>query len=910
MRLEHWLYTVPLRLRSLFRRRQVEQELEDEFRYHIELKTEEYLSRGLSPEEARHAALRAMGGLEQRKEECRDTRRVRYLEELVVDFRYAGRSLRHSPAFALTTILTLAVGVIGTALVITTYNALALRPLPVKDPNGLVLLKREFRKGGSGEAFSNAEFRHLSEHNSVFEGVVAEAEYDTVLAQLPDLDQAIHGGPRQILIKRVSENYFSVLGADAIAGRTFTLRGPSSGEPVAVLSYSSWQRRFHGDPRVLGQTVLVYGTPFTILGIAPSDFVGTGLPPVPPDLWVPLPMEAMVEPGRNRTAHPEEPRLRLVGRLKAGVRPRQAQAVLTVLVQQFETRALLEPVTSAVKADPPAYFIEPNNPQFRALSFLLLACFSMVLLIACANLANLFLARAAARRKELAVRAALGASRGRLVRQLLTEGVLLGLVAGALALTVAPWLCDFIWLEIQEHIIFRFTDLYVFTFRFTPDIRVLAGTVAVSAMAGILFSILAAVSSSRVDLRDAMQDHVAQWTTGRRWLLVSVRDALIAAQVLFSLVLLINAALLARGMVRGQATLPGLETHHVIDIEFSGMENLGYDGAHAAALREQLAEKLSALPAVTGVAFADHVPLLGAGANTISVAGKAEEHTSDNHISPGFLTVLGIDLVQGRDFTAADLARRASILIVTESTARHLWPDENPLGKIVLTGKTHAPLEVIGVARDACTVVLGRVEPLYLYLPAAPDAPLADVFVRTRGETSSSIPLILGAAASIDKNLPSLASVHGMDDALWFQRLPSKIATLLALGVGSLALLLASVGIYGTIAYAVTQRTREIGIRIALGARPLSVLGLILGRTLKLVGIATGIGLAASALASHALTTLPFGLSSLLLFGLNPQDPLAFAAIAFFLALLALSAAYLSARRATRINPMEALRYE
>ncbi|MBZ5536284.1 MAG: ABC transporter permease [Acidobacteriia bacterium] len=910
MRLEHWWYTVPLRLRSLFRRRQVEQELDDELHYHIELKTEEYLSRGMSAEEARHAAMRAMGGVEQRKEECRDTRRVRYLEELILDFRYAGRSLRHSPSFALTTILTLAVGVIGTTLVITAYNALALRSLPVKDPNGLVVLKREARKGGTGTAFSNAEFRHLSEHNAVFEGVVAEAEYSTVLAQLPDLDRARHGEPRQILTKLVSENYFSVLGIEAIAGRTFTPQESPGGNPVAVLSFSSWQRRFQADPGVLGQTVLLYGTHVTIIGIAPADFVGTGLPPVPPDLWVPLRMEAMVEPGRDRAAHSEEPRFRLVGRLKPGIRPQRAQAGLTVLVQQLETRERLEPLTAAVKGDPPAYFIEPNNPQFRALSLLLMGCFSMVLLIACANLANLFLARSAARRKELAVRAALGASRGRLVRQLLTEGVLLGLAAGSLALMVSPWLCDFIWMEIQERIIFRFTDLYVFTFRFTPDLRVLAGTFAVSVVAGVLFSVMAAVASSRVDFRDALQDHVAQWTTNRRWLRVSGRDALITAQVLFSLVLLVNAGLLARGMVRGQAALPGLETHHVVDIEFSGIENLGFDGEHAAALREQLAEKLSALPAVTGVAFADHVPLLGAGTNTISVAEGSTERAFDNHISPGFLSVFGIDLVQGRDFTAADLARHMSVLIITESTARHLWPDENPLGKIVLVGKTRAPMEVIGVARDACTVALGRVEPFYLYLPAAPDAPLADVFVRTRGEATSSIPLILGTAASIDKNLTSLASVHSMDDALWFQRLPSKIATLFALCVGSLAMFLASVGIYGTIAYAVTQRTREVGIRIALGATPISVLGLILGRIMKLVGFATGIGLAAAALVSHVLTTLPFGLSSVLLFGISPKDPLAFAAIAFFLALMALSAGYLPARRATRINPMEALRYE
>jgi ABC-type antimicrobial peptide transport system permease subunit len=363
-------------------------------------------------------------------------------------------------------------------------------------------------------------------------------------------------------------------------------------------------------------------------------------------------------------------------------------------------------------------------------------------------------------------------------------------------------------------------------------------------------------------------------------------------------------------MARGQKVFPGFDTTQVIDIEFADIENAGFDSAHTAALREQLARRFSALPEVTGVAFADHVPLLGAGTTTVAAPGKAAEHAFDNQISPGFFSVFGIGIIRGRDFTADDAARRPLVVVITESTARHLWPREDALGKIIKVGDAQTPAQVIGVVQDTRTVVLGRVEPLYVYLPAAADAPIDDVFIRTTGESQTLMGLVLNASAAINNKLVSLASVHVMNDALWFQRLPSTIATLFATSVGSLGLFLASVGIYGTIVYAIAQRTREIGIRIALGAQQVAILRLVLMRMMRLVGAATCIGLGLAAALSHALTALPFGMGSLLLFGVSPLDPLVFATVAVFLALIALSAAYLPARRATEVDPMVALRYE
>jgi predicted permease len=898
------------RLRGMLQQDRLGKDLDEELRSHIEMRATDNMAAGMTPEEAGYDARRRFGNVSLLKQDTRAKDIIGWLDTVMHDVRYAVRLLRKSPGFTLASVLTLAQGVIGTTLVFIAYDAIALRTLPVRDTKSLAVLKRQLRKGGESTAFSEAEFRNLSEHSQVFEGAIAETGYDTLLAQLPDIGQKKPVEPRQVLVKLVSENYFSVLGVNAIAGRMFTEQEHDGAEPVAILSYSSWQRRFRSDPGVLGQSVVLYGTPITIIGIAPSDFIGTGLPPVPPDLWIPLALQTRVEPGRDPAHYRDESRLRVVGRLRPDVSAQQAQAELTAIVLRFETSRGLEQITSAIKTDPPAYFIEKGNPQLQSLAALLLVSFGMVLFISCANLANFFLARATARRKEMAVRRVLGASRGRLLRQLLTEGVLIGLAAGALTLIVAPLLCDFIWRDIQSRIMLRLSDLYVFSFRFSPDSWVLASTLVVSIAAGLLFSVLGAVHCTRANSHEALQGHIAQWTANRGKLRLNARDVLIAAQVVFSVILLVNAGLVARGMARGQKVFPGFDTEQVIDIEFSDLESAGIDRAHTAGLREQLVHRLSALPEVSGVAFADHVPLLGAGTTTVAEPGKAAEEAFDNQISPGFFSVFGIRIVRGRDFTPADAASHASVVIITESTARHLWPGEDALGKIIRMGDAQTPAQVVGVVQDTRTVVLGRVEPLYVYFPAAADAPIDDVFVRTATKGQTSIGLVLSATTAINNKLAPLALVHVMDDVLWFQRLPSTIATLFATSVGGLGLFLATVGIYGTIVYAVAQRTREIGIRIALGAQAVSILRLVLLRMMQLVGVAIGIGLVLAAALSHALTVLPFGMGSLLLFGVSPWDPLVFSTVAGFLTFIALSAAYLPACRATKIDPMVALRYE
>jgi predicted permease len=830
------------------------------------------------------------------------------MESLLQDLRCGVRVLRNSPGFTTVAVLTLALGIVGTTLVFNAYNATAWRPLPATDPQRLTILERRLVKGGSRTQFSIEDYRHIRDHARILSGVAAEGGYDTVLGQLPDLASGKLAEPRQTLIKLVSDNYFDVLGMAVNAGRVFTAADHET-SPVAVLSAASFHRRFRDDPRVLGQTVRVYGAAVTIVGIAPKDFIGSGNPPVPPDLWIPLSAEGVIMPQRAARNEQEE-RLRIVGRLKPGSTLAQAESELTALALQDEKDRGVEPVTASIVGGPAVYFVDPDaNPQYRALAGLLLASFSVVLLVACANMANFFMARATARRREMAVRTALGASRIRLVRQLMTEGVLLGLAGGAVAVLAATWVCNLIWLEAEQRIIARSTDLYYFAFTFTPNWRVLAATCGVSVLAGALFSLAGALQSSHVDLNGMLKG--CELTIGRsRGLRLNMRDLLIAAQVTLSVVLLVSAALLARGMVRGQSAEPGFDTHHVLNIEFGGLDTIGYDTSRVGDLRQQLHARMSLIPGVSAVAFASHVPLLGIGQTKVVRQGQPLLDALDNDVSPGYFAALGIPLVRGRDFIASEIAQRAPVLIISQATARNLWPGQDAIGQVIQVGTPPRSMRVIGVAQDVKSFHLGEIEPYMLYLPLAPDAPVDDVFLGIRGDASRALAPALRATSEIDTRLPSLGNAHSMDDALWFQHLPSTLATMFAAVVGSMALFLASVGIYGTIAHAVAQRTREIGIRIALGAPHASIVRLVLGRTMALVGGGAGLGLAAALVVSHAITAIPFALGYIFLFGVSPRDPLVFGGVGAFLLGVALVAAYWPARRATRVDPVVALRYE
>ena len=364
-------------------------------------------------------------------------------------------------------------------------------------------------------------------------------------------------------------------------------------------------------------------------------------------------------------------------------------------------------------------------------------------------------------------------------------------------------------------------------------------------------------------------------------------------------------------MIRGQSSEPGFSVHDILDLEFAGLDTAGYDASRMTALREQLRVQMARLPGVAGVAFSNHVPLLGFGQADISKPGGATHRAFDNNVSPGYFATLGIPLVRGRDFSDTDIGQGSALVIVSQATAHNLWPEEDPIGKWLQVGGENRAMQVIGVAQDVHSVNVALTEPYFLYLPLAADAPLDDIFLRVPGgDTKRKIPETLKIVSGIDPKLASLGLVHSLDDALWAQRLPSSIATLFATIVGSLALILASIGVYGTIAYAVAQRTREIGIRMALGAQRLTIVRLVLARTLALAATGALLGLFGAAAAAQAITAIPFGLQSALFFGMSPRDPVSFGGVAAFLALVALAAAYRPAVKATKVDPMLALRYE
>jgi putative ABC transport system permease protein len=371
-----------------------------------------------------------------------------------------------------------------------------------------------------------------------------------------------------------------------------------------------------------------------------------------------------------------------------------------------------------------------------------------------------------------------------------------------------------------------------------------------------------------------------------------MRDVLITAQVLLSVVLLVSAAVLGRGMIRGQSSEPGFNVHNILDMEFAGLDSARYDSARMASLREQLRARMALVPGVSGVAFSSHVPWLGFGQADISKSGSATHTALDNDISTAFFATLGIPLLVGRDFSQSDIAQGSAVIIVSQTTAHNLWPDDDPIGKLLLVGTGRRAMQVIAVAQDVRGVNIGLIEPYFLYLPLAPDAPLDDFLLRITGDAKQAIPQVLKTASGIDPKLASLGIAHSLDDALWAQRLPSTIAALFATIVGSLALILACVGIYGTIAYAVVQRTREIGICIALGAQRLAIVRLVLSRALALAGVGACIGLVVAAAVSRARTAIPYGLQSALLFGMSPRDPVSFVGVVIFLALVALASAY------------------
>jgi macrolide transport system ATP-binding/permease protein len=878
-----YLRALAARLRGLFGDRGADRDFDDEIETHLRLLTERYVRQGMTEAEATWAARRQFGNVTLLQEVNREMRGIRFIETLFQDARYGLWMLRRNPGFTFVTVLTLALG-IGVNTAIFTVLNIALHPLPVKDPDAVVEV------GWQRGMPSFPDYVYLRDHTQILSSLTASASRKLALKS-----QATPEESQLIVAEYVSDNFFSVLGAAPALGRAFNPEEYQ--EPVVVISYGLWQRRFGGDPNVMGQTLQLNDTPYVIIGVTARGFIGFGIDKAEhAQVWLPLATR-----GRGG--------LRLNGRLKPGRTMEEASAEMTLLGGHLTPDPQRNPNARVRRLSLGGSV--PEGQEWLSVGLIMLP-FVMVLMIACANIANLLLARAAVRQKEFGVRLCLGASRARLVRQLLTESFLLAALGACAGLLLAWWSLKAIMasgaLPFSPEMLQDMVAVYL-----TPDTRVLTFTLFLVLVTSLTFGLLPALSTTRTDLATAIKNEGT--TTGHRSKLLGrfrLRNGLAVTQVALCLMLLIGTGLLLRGLYRLGANL-GLKTEDVLALDMTSWSK-SVGATRTQQVQAELTARLEALPGVERVSRAWGTPLNGALETTISLEGAQAGGQSlrghFNPVTPTYFETVGIPIMRGRLFTEEETRTGAAVVVVTDATARRLWPNQEPLGQALRTGENTGLAQVIGVARDVQSNQgrLGEIDSLFLYLPLDPqhesNQPL--VLVRTSGAAKEMQSRVRAVAQALDPTLVLNRNYRMFTLADQFANHSrvrgARTVSVLLTGLGMLALLLAAVGLYGALSYAVSQRTREIGIRMALGARRRQVMWLVLSQGSRLIGIGIALGVAGGAAVSRVLSAA--------LFGLSPLDPIAYLSVSLFLAAVALVATYLPARRAASVDPMEALRCE
>jgi len=880
-----WLYKLALRLRSLFRRRRVEQELGDELRFHLEKLTEERIAIGMTPEEAQYTALRELGGVEQIKEECRDMRRVNYIESFLQDVRYALRMLAKNPGFTAVAVLTLALGTGANTAIFSVVNTVLLRPLPYKDANRLVTVwGRNRAQGFDTDQVSPLDFADWRSQNRVFESMAASTDVVYTLTGA--------GEPELLIAYSFSADFFHVLGVPPLVGRTFLLEEEQPGRNnVAVLSYSLWQSRFGGRRDLVGKSISLDGAPYTVVGIMPPAFQY----PTFTQLWTPL---TVVKEAANDRAYRY---LRVMARLKPGVSIEQAQAEMNTITRRL---ALEYPKTN--KEEDATNIIDLRqwlSGDIRPALLVLVCAVGFVLLIACANVANLLLARAVGRQKEVAVRAALGASRSRLVRQLLTESVLLGFASGGLGLLLAYSSVGAL-LAMFPHTLFNISIPHLE--KIPIDGWVLGFSLAVSLLTGVIFGLVPALQAGRVNTSESLKESsrgLAGSAQGRRF-----RNALVVAEVALSVMLLAAAGLTLKSFVHLLGGNLGFNPQNVLTLRVLLPSSRYKADAQQLAFSNQALERIRSLPGVQSVGTVTFLPLSGWwGVREVSARGQSAPQTHSvtavwSSATPGYFQALSIPLLRGRLFTDQDAQGTHAVAIISKSLAAQLAPNADPVGRQIDVAGLEGAAEVVGVVGDVHQLGITSEIISEIYLPFSQlPGPLICFAIRTASDPANLAKAAQRAIWAVDKD-QSIGYVMPMGELASESLAPQRVVTLLLGGFAVMALALAAVGIYTVIAYAAAQRTHEIGIRMALGARATHILSLVVGEGLGLALAGAAIGLAGS-----------FGLMrflSSLLYGVRPSDPLVFVAVSAVLAGVALLAGFIPARRAMKVDPMVALRYE
>jgi predicted permease len=889
----------------LLGRRKCEEELEKELSFHLDQHTSDLIKQGYSREEAWRQARLALGGPEQVKEMCRDARGTRWLWDLLRDLRYGMRILAKQPGFTVVAVLALALGIGVNTAILSAVNGFVLRPLPVNEPAELMSLHWG-RKADAQvwDQFSYPNYLDLREQNKSFSDMCAWSQTSAGISSGESRDDGDGGRAEVVWGELVSGNYFDVMGVKPMLGRGFLpeeVRTPNT-HPVAVISHSLWQRRFQADAGVVGKTIYLNGQAFTVVGVMPESFLGASFF-LRQAFWTPL----MMSQKFNRRAEWQTDRgysiFNLYGRLKPGVTTAQAETDLNLVAGALAKLYPQEDADTKIQITTEAdgrYFFATSLIRYGGL--LAVAVSGLVLLLACANVANLMLARATTRAREIGIRLAIGASRGRIVRQLLTESVLLALLGGALGLAFAHWGAGVIQATTPP-------VPYPMSFDFAPDGYVLKWMLAVSLSTGVVFGLAPALLASRADLVAVIKGG-ARPSHGRRRL--TLRGTLVVAQVTISLVVLICAGLFIRSLRHARQTDPGFQTENLAAVMINpGL--LSYDQEAARRFFRELQRRVGAQPGVRAVAVASQLPLLDARQSRGPIVKEGEADPPPNQgdnsecsiVTPNYFETVRTPLVLGRDFNEHDDGSAPPVVIVNQEFARRFYGSaESALGKRFRFAQGTPLMEIVGVAKDGHYRSLYEERQLYMFLPFYQN-PRSAMTLLISAQTAAALPSALEGArreiAQLDARMPVggvMTAEENLSLAYWGPRVAAGMATTF----GVLALALATLGLYSVMTYDVSQRTHEIGIRMALGARLRDVLRLVLGQGLRMTLLGVVLGLAGAFALTRALASL--------LLGVGATDFVTFVGVPVLLVAVALLACYVPARRAARVDPLVALRFE
>jgi predicted permease len=879
--------------RSLFRRSQVESDLDAELRDHFAQEIESGIRKGLSPEEARFAARRLFGPVSQYKEECRDARGIGFIETLVRDVRYAFRRLRSSRGFTAAAIVTLALGIGANTTIFSLVNAIVFRPFGVQNQNELVLFNRH-TPTREDPMFSYPDYKDYRDRNTVFSGLAVYHVAPFNISRSGAQNTRLWG-------EAVTGNYFDMLGVQPIRGRLLHAADDvkRGGHPVAVITYGCWQGQFGADPDVVGKHVKIDGLDYSIVGVTPQAFIGTE-PMFTPEVFVPLAMSEQIglwkwmDDRSNRSAGAAW----VIGRLKPGISVKSAEAAINNITAELAREYPKDDAGFSIVLSPPGMGGTYGRGGVIGGSTVLMVVGGLVLLIACVNLAGLLLARAADRRKEIAVRLALGATRRQLLRQLLTESLLLSIAGGAAGVLLAYWLTTLVnlWRPPLDIPILPRAEL---------DIHVLLFAAAVSLISAFLFGLAPALQSTRAGLAGAIKSDAPLARLQR----LNLRDILVTVQVALSVVLLIGSILVVRSLQHALSLNLGFQPEHAAVLSFD-LAGQGYDEQRGREFHRRLLDKVRGMQGIQAAGIVSGLPLTPTSGwnDAIYLEGMPEPRPGDvptayiYTVTPGYLQAMHTRVIAGRDLDEHDKQDAPLVALVNAEFVRRLLPGVDPIGKRFRHSAAGKWIQIAGVVEEGKYYALSESPQLAIFEPIEQRWSQDQTLIaRSAMPETETIRMMRRAVLELDPSL-TVFEDETLISALGIALLPARMAAVVLASLGALALALAATGVYGIMAYAVSRRTREIGIRMALGAAPLQVARTVLARTAIMLAVGVAIGLALAFAGGRFF--------SLILYGVSAHDPATYLCAIAFMAAVAFIACWLPARRAIHVDPVTALRTE